>query len=363
MVHLGPGLRREPGVEGFPDQRVPEPVHLADLLARAEQADGGGVVAQPGHRFGRGAQRRRDQGRVDALPERRGGGEDVFRGRRAVAGLGLAGSGVAEPGELAADGLPDAGRDRHLLDRGHAGPEQARHLGYEQRVALAAALDHGEHVGARAGQHELDVPGGKARQDQRRAGRLQRGDHVADVRVEGRLGGAVGGEQHDPGQPCGRREAQQQGRRPPGGVQVVKDHGQRGGPRRVVQEGADGLEQCQPGPGPGPGPGRGGLVGRAELGEELAEHGGLRADRVGERLRPGLPGVAPQHLHPGPVGRGAAVFPRTAPEHERAVLGGRPGEGAGQFGLADARLARDQRQPGVTGGRLAQGSGEDGELT
>jgi hypothetical protein len=36
---------------------------------------------------------------------------------------------------------------------------------------------------------------------------------------------------------------------------------------------------------------------------------------------------------------------------------------AGQFGLADARLARDQRQPGVTGGRLAQGSREDGELT
>ena len=138
--------------------------------------------------------------------------------------------GVAEPGDLAADGLPDARRDRHLLDRGRAGAEQARHLGYEQRVALAAALDHGEHVGVRAGQHEPDVRRGQAGQDQRRADRLQRGDHVADVRVDGGLGGSVGGEQQDPGQPRGRREPQQQGRGPPGGVQVVEDHDQRGGP-------------------------------------------------------------------------------------------------------------------------------------
>ena len=136
----------------------------------------------------------------------------------------------AEPGDLAADGLPDAGRDRHLLDRGRAGAEQARHLGYEQRVALAAALHDGEHVGVRAGQHELDVPGGQARQDQRRAGRLERGDHVADVRVEGRLGGSVGGEQHDPGQPGGRREPQQQDGWAARRVQVIEDHGQRGGP-------------------------------------------------------------------------------------------------------------------------------------
>ena len=103
-----------------------------------------------------------------------------------------------------------------------------------------------------------------------------------------------------------------------------------------------------------PGPDSAGARARAELGEELAEHAGLRAGRVGERLRPGLPGVASQHLHPGPVRRGAAVLPGAAPEHQRAVGGGRPGEGAGQLGLADARLARDQRQPGVTGGRLAQ---------
>ena len=159
--------------------------------------------------------------------ERRGGGQDFFRGRRAVAGRGL---GLGEPGDLAADGLPDAGRDRHLLDRGRAGPEQARHLGYEQRVALAAALHDGEHVGVRSGQHEPDVPGGQARQDQRRAGRLERGDHVADVRVEGRLGGSVGGEQQDPGQPGGRREPQQQDGWAARRVQVIEDHGQRGGP-------------------------------------------------------------------------------------------------------------------------------------
>jgi hypothetical protein len=165
VVCPGPGLRRQLGVEGFPDQRVPEPVDLADLLAGAEQPDGGGVVAQPGDRSGRGAQRRRDQGRVDARAERGGGGQDFFRGRRAVAC-----SAGAEPGDLAADGLPDARRDRHLLDRGRTRPQQACHLGYEQWVALAAALDHGEHVGVRAGQHEPDVPGGQARQDQRRAG-------------------------------------------------------------------------------------------------------------------------------------------------------------------------------------------------
>ena len=60
VVCLGPGLGRELGVEGLPDQRVPEPVHLTGLPAGAEQADGGGVVAQPGDRSGRGAQRRRD---------------------------------------------------------------------------------------------------------------------------------------------------------------------------------------------------------------------------------------------------------------------------------------------------------------
>jgi hypothetical protein len=101
----------------------------------------------------------------------------------------------------------------------------------------------------------------------------------------------------------------------------------------------------------------------AKLGEELGEHGGLRAGRLSERLRPGPPGVASEHLHPGPVRWGAAVFPRAAPQHQRAVVRGRPGEGTGQFGLADARLARDQRQPGVTGGRLVKRSGQDGELT
>jgi hypothetical protein len=165
VMRLSPGLRRELAIESFPDQRVPEPVHLADILAGAEQADAGGVVAQPGHRSGRDAQRRRDQGRVDAGAERRGGSQDLFRGQPAVAGFG-----VAEPGELAADGLPDAHRHRYLLDRGRTRPEQARHLGYEQRVPLAAALHDGEHVGPRAGQHEPDVVGGKTREDQRRPG-------------------------------------------------------------------------------------------------------------------------------------------------------------------------------------------------
>jgi hypothetical protein len=66
VLRLGPGLGRELGVEGFPDQRVPEPVHLADVPAGAEQADGGGFVAQPGHRASRGAQRRRDQDQAAA---------------------------------------------------------------------------------------------------------------------------------------------------------------------------------------------------------------------------------------------------------------------------------------------------------
>ena len=46
----------------------------------------------------------------------------------------------------------------------------------------------------------------------------------------GRLGGAVGGEQHDPGQPRGRREPQQQDGWAARRVQVIEDHGQRGGP-------------------------------------------------------------------------------------------------------------------------------------
>ena len=37
-------------------------------------------------------------------------------------------AGVAEPGDLAADGLPDARRDRHLLDGGRALAEQSGHL-------------------------------------------------------------------------------------------------------------------------------------------------------------------------------------------------------------------------------------------
>ena len=46
----------------------------------------------------------------------------------------------------------------------------------------------------------------------------------------GRLGGAVGGQQHHPGQPRGRREAQQQDGWAARRVQVIEDHGQRGGP-------------------------------------------------------------------------------------------------------------------------------------
>ena len=69
-VRLRPGLRRELGVEGFPDQRVPEPIHLADVLAGAEQADPGGAIAQPGHGSGRRAQHRRDQAAVSAASSR-----------------------------------------------------------------------------------------------------------------------------------------------------------------------------------------------------------------------------------------------------------------------------------------------------
>ena len=200
------------------------------------------------HGSGRGVQHVRDQDRVDARAERRRRGQDFSRGWR----LG-AEPGVAEPGDLAADGLPDARRDRHFLDGGRALTEQAGHLRDEQRVPLAAALDHGEHVGARAGQHEPDVIGGKARQGQRRADRFQRGDHVADVRVHGRLGGAVGGEQQDPGQPNGRREPQQQRRGAARGVQVIEDHRQRRRSRRPVEHPADGLEEREPGPGCRPG--------------------------------------------------------------------------------------------------------------
>src|SRR6185437_17162285 len=98
-VRLGAGLRRELGVERFPDQRVPEPVHRAGFLTGAEQANTGGAVTQPGHRTRVRAERRRDYGRVDARAERRRGGQHR-RSRVAVPG-------VREAGDLAADGLPD----------------------------------------------------------------------------------------------------------------------------------------------------------------------------------------------------------------------------------------------------------------
>ena len=119
-----------------------EPVHLADALARAEQADGGGVVAQPGHRSGRDVQRRRDQGRVDAGAERRGGGQDFLGGRGAVAGRGR---GVGEPGDLAARparGLP-AGTGTSSTAAAPGPSRSAPPRDTDQRVAFAAALHDG----------------------------------------------------------------------------------------------------------------------------------------------------------------------------------------------------------------------------
>jgi hypothetical protein len=370
-VYLGPGLRRELGVEGLPDQRVPKPVHLAHVPARPEQADSGGLVAEPGNGPGPGTQDSGDQGRVDTRAQRRCSGQHLRRGRRAVA---VCGGG--EPGNLAADGLPDAGRDGNVRHGGCALPEQPGDLGDEQRVPVAAALDVGDHAGVRTGQQEPDVPVGQARQGQRGTGRLQCSDHIADLRVQRRLRGAVGGDQQDPGQPCGGREPHEQRRGPARSVQVIKDYHQRHRPRRPVQHRAYGLEQREPGPRSGriaavpgpavPGPG---IAGRAiprpaaaEFGEQRGEQGGLRSGRPGERLRPGLPAVAAQHLHPGPVGRSAAVLPCAAPQHERAVGRGHLGEGAGQPGLPDARLARHQHQPAVPGRRLAQRGAQHGEL-
>jgi hypothetical protein len=118
---------------------VLEPVQLTGISAGAQQSDSRGVITEPGHEFRGNAEHRRDKGGVDARAKRRRHGQGFSRGHAGVAGG--ARGGLGERGDLAPDRLPDAGRDRYLVDRGRPVSEQARHLRDEQGIPIAAALD------------------------------------------------------------------------------------------------------------------------------------------------------------------------------------------------------------------------------
>ena len=91
--------------------------------------------------------------------------------------------------------------------------------------------------------------------------------------------------------------------------------------------------------------------GRQELGDlrEHLRHVRRAAPELGaHRVAAGLAYVAAQGLEPGPVCRGAAGFPRAAPEHARPARIALLGHLCEQPALADAGLAAHEHEPPVS---------------
>ncbi len=248
--------------------------------------------------------------------------------------------------------------------------QQPYDLADEQRVALGLGVDRGRdavlgHGAGRLGDEGGDVGAGPARELQPHAAGLpdELGQRRAERLAERRVDVAVGAEdQHRSGADRPRHEAQQEQRRGVGGVEVVEHDHDRAARRDVPEQGAGRLEQ------PEAGPLGVGCRGRREVGDEPAELGqdlgelpGARAERRGRQGRR-VGEAAPQGLDPRPVGRGAARLPAAPDEHARAAVA-RAGRGLlDEPALADPRLAPDEGDAAVAGEGGVERIAEEGEL-
>jgi hypothetical protein len=146
-------------------------------------------------------------------------------------------------------------------------------------------------------------------------------------------------------------ELQEQQGRCVRGMEVVEHEDQRLALRRVLQEGADRVEQSEA---------AGLRIGEArrlrkidhdlaELGEQGHKIGRPAAELAVEDLRVAVSKVRAQGLDPRPVRGCPARFPTPAPQHLRAAPNGLVAELVGQPALADPRLPPEEEQPPPTG--------------
>jgi hypothetical protein len=178
-------LGGEVGVEGLADQVVREP-GAAGCGPEQLRVDGSGERRNQVR--GRHVEELGEQRRFDVAAEHGGDGE-----RRGHSG---------EAGDPGADGLPDPRRHRPVV--ACAPGEQARHLGHEQRVASRAVGDGRRQLSRRrhpggTGDERDDLAVVERGQPQRRARRLQRRDHLPDLRIPGGLDRPVGGHEQQRG--------------------------------------------------------------------------------------------------------------------------------------------------------------------
>ena len=193
------------------------------------------------------------------------------------------------------------------------------------------------------------------------------GEQRADLGSAPSFPRAVGADREDPHLvELGRQEPEQQQRGQIGRMHIVEDDHQRAARGCVAQKLGDRVEEIEAGvvrieARRSRRVGQSGEM-RLQLGHQLAD-----VDRAAAELQRQDRGILAAHvrsenLHPRPVGRLPAAFPRVAPEHARFPSCGEIGHLLRQPRLADAGLAGEQEQASAAGYGFLEAGGELGEL-
>ena len=151
-------------------------------------------------------------------------------------------------------------------------------------------------------------------------------------------------------------EREQRERRLVRPVQILEHDEQRRTRGGATDEARHRVQQPEPRLGVATGR-RGGLdVGAAhpDAGNEVCQDRGVRSQLVAQRVRLGAADVLLERAHPGPVARRARLLGRASPQHPTRRKVGLAHQLLDHPGLADARIPRDDHQPGAAGVRVAQ---------
>ena len=333
-----PGRRRRRRVEHLSDEVVGE---FVVAPGDDEQPGGESVLAARNHVLWRLLHQVGDDGRIERRAQHRGGAHQILDR--------LAGAPHAR----------EHGRLQRARDGRVAGRQRAQRLDHEQRVPAGLAQDHVRHPG---------LPGGRGEALDRLRRQRAEVEPVGDAgqlvdHVRALLG--ADGRDHEqsarPGLPDQEVDELHAGQS--GVLQVVQAEQHRAAIRERPDECRDGLEGAPPLD-----------LGAAALGRQAdAEDGGNVRHERGEGARVVARQLAQrrrrQHAHRGRERVDDRLQEQrplrlvaTGGQHGAAGRAGDPPELVAQPGLADARLARDDDQPGLPVGGLVPGVAQAPQL-
>ena len=333
-----PGRRRRRRVEHLSDEVVGE---FVVAPGDDEQPGGESILAARNHVLRRLLHQVGDDGRIERRAQHRGGAHQLLDR--------LAGAPHAR----------EHGRLQRARDGRVAGRQRAQRLDHEQRVPAGLAQDHVRHPG---------LPGGRGEALDRLRRQRAEVEPVGDAgqlvdHVRALLG--ADGRDHEqsarPGLPDQEVDELHAGQS--GVLQVVQAEQHRAAIRERPDERRDGLEGAPPLD-----------LGAAALGRQAdAEDGGNVRHERGEGARVVARQLAQrrrrQHAHGGRERVDDRLQEQrplrlvaTGGQHGAAGRAGDPPELVAQPGLADARLARDDDQPGLPVGGLVPGVAQAPQL-